>query len=407
MEIKIFFLFIYIGILFGCGRQNTNKQSIEDISNTNDMSISDYEKDLYIINFEETLSKSKEHSDFCINDLAKDITFIPLETGGDSPFLNYHMYFTLNMIDDYFIITSGVMDMSLPASLYDSSGHFIKNLIHRGRGPKELFSILSHANTNDSLKTLSVLGETKIVTYSFKENMTKDIPLDKFMNYATLLNDGNCVVLPAVHCSDEAEPYLQFINNKGKVIKSLTYPKGTEEKSYQIKQGDMPRPKESYTLSSNYNGHAIFKDVFNDTIYQIENLNDIKPYIILNRNSLLPKAKDVYDQNAKDKTVYIYKIAETQKYFFIQYVYQTSHHMSIWSKHTCEMIANYQPIKGGFNSFNIFATYKAPDGRDIKIGLENFTKDKIYGVMTASDASSFLENVAEDDNPVLMVIDLK
>lgn len=397
---KTILILVSLCLLSGCGSRNTKQTG--DLSETGDMS--GYEKNLYVLNFKD--AQAEPVSDFNINDIAKDITFIPLETGGESPLMD-QLFFKGEVIDDNIIISTGIGNTHMPASLYDSLGSFIKNIALLGRGPKEIPSVISYISKNDSLKILSIAGGTKVVAHSFKDNETKDIPLENYMHKPTLLNDGHYAALPGLYCSDESEPYLCFFNNEGKIIKTLTYPEGTKGKSYEIKEGEGTNPYEFYELSANYNNNAIFYDTFNDTIYKIKNIDSIAPYIVLNRESFIPKPKDANDREAKKKDIYIGSIKETQKFFFITYWHKGVRINSIWNKRTCEMTYQYSSNKNNDIPTSFPANYKTPDGREVAIGLIDFKKDRIYGVMSALNASPFLEDVKEDDNPVVMVIELK
>ena len=51
--------------------------------------------------------------------------------------------------------------------------------------------------------------------------------------------------------------------------------------------------------------------------------------------------------------------------------------------------------------------YKTPNDKDILILISSYTDGKLYSVLDASGAMEFFPGILEDDNPVLMVIELK
>ncbi|HCC52915.1 MAG TPA: hypothetical protein DEQ30_13380 [Porphyromonadaceae bacterium] len=381
-------------LISGCARRNPSNQ----ISDADDLSFGT--KKQYILNFEEELSK-KQPLEFALNNLVRKVTFVPLETSESSPFFTEYNLL-VHSTGSQFIISSGIMDKILPALLYDSSGHFITSLVRRGRGPSEIVGAVPVSHLNDSLKTLSVFGGRKIVSYSYVKNKLGNTLLEQYISSGVLLNDGNYIVLPSAYHFNEEDPYLCFLNAKGETLKSLTYPAGTN-KAYRLKEGESNGPNEKYILSSNYLGDALFHDIFNDTLYRIDHLNHIEPYILLNRGNLLPNHKNVYNSGKRNETIHIHRIAETKDYFFISYNYLRKYYISIWSKDTEKLLAN---ISDSPSIHPFSAKYKTENDVEVWVGIVGFAEDKLYGIMNASDASTFISEITENDNPVLLIMDL-
>ena len=379
--------------------ESDNSYSVED-DNTDSLKI-------YFLDFEKNL-KDTETDTFTINSIAKNITFIPLET---SPkfLLRYHFFKTAKVGKSYYV-SSGIGSMFSGIIEFDSTGHFKNYLVQNGRGPKELTNVSSWSY-NSSMQQLIARGSGAILLHSFQKNVTDKYNLSEWIGHGCLLNDGNIVALATtVGTGDTDAPYLKFLNHKGEIVKLLYYPsKRNIYYNLQETQGDVGI-LESYQLYPSNSGGALFKDMFNDTIYHVSGIDDVRPYIILNRGSLTPKAKDGLNREAKAKTVIVTKIVEAEDHFFILYGYKDVMYNAIWNKQSLTLIANTVADFSNENypviNNNGFTKYRTPNNKEILIAISSYYDGKLYGVLDASQAMEFLPDIKEDDNPVLMIIDI-
>ena len=362
---------------------------------------------IYFLNFEQNL-KNPPTDTFVINSIAKNITFVPLETSSTA--LLSIINFMVHKINDCYYVSSMASSTFSGIIEFDSTGRFKNHLVQVGRGPKEL-SIRFTWSYNNNTQQLVASSPYEMLLHSFEKSSTKKYSLTEFFFRGYPLNDGTFVGLPSIVGTGETDtPYLSFLDREGVLIKSLYY---TQKRNslYNLmeNQGDVG-PLETYGLYPSYAGDALFKDMFNDTIYRVRSMDDIEPYIIIHRGLLTPKVKESIDRAAKAKTVIIRGILDSEKYVFVLYGYRNAMYNAIWDKQTQMLIANteadYRNNTAVINNTG-FTKYRTPNGNEILIGISNIFDGKLYCALRASQAMEFLPDIDEYDNPVLMVIELQ
>ena len=397
--IKLMIVSFCVCITFsGCRNRNEHKFSVS----TNNHFDSDR---IYYLNFEDNL-KNAPIDTFTINSIAKNITFIPLETSAEA--LLTVVDLRVASVDGSFYVSSMAGSRFSGIIEFDSTGHFKDYLVRIGRGPKELPSWFQWSYNNNE-RLLSAYASSEVLLHSFARNSTNKYDIGYFANCRPL-NDGTIVGLPNITgTGDTVTPYLRFLNQEGDVMKSLYYPKKRNiDYDIMATQGRDVGPMEAYCLYPSYSGDALFQDMYNDTIYRVSSIDDIKPYIILGRGSLAPNVKEALDKAAKAKRVTIRRLLEAENYIFIVYQYRDMHYSAIWDKRNSTLIANMEtdffkiPVINNLG----FTKYRTPTGIEIFVGLSGCFDDKLYGVLRADQAMDFISGIREDDNPVLMVIEL-
>lgn len=412
MRNSVLYLYYICVLLSGCGNQNNQKfrknyiqlfNENENIgTNKTDMDDSDM---IYYLDFELNL-KSINEDKFTINSIAKNVSFIPLETS--DTVLLYSDRIQIEKINERYLISSSSIFTAFPSiMIFDTTGHFIDYLIQKGQGPQEL-PYISEWSCNHATQILVASTFQEIVVHSFENNKKNKYILEGFFSDACLLNDGTVIGLPNVSGKGDTEtPYLHFLNQEGKIVRSIYYPQ-KRKIEYGIPEGKIPGHSEIYCLYPSYSGDALFKDMFNDTIYRIRNMDDVKPYIVLYKGSLTPTIKDVNNPATGFQKVRLIQILDAKKYFFIRYAYRGEIFSSIWDKQTLTLIANTKlPSQlSRFGIFNIVTNYRTLTGKEILIKILNYFDSKLYCVLDAAQAMEFLPGIEEDDNPVLMIIDI-
>ena len=390
-----------IVILFsGCGNRNNRQLSQINYSADSDK--------IYYIDIEQ-IAKNTKADTFTINSLAKNITFIPLETTNES--LLSTQFFKVAKIKERYYISWSRDRIKNSIMEFDSNGRFIANLIQRGQGPQELPMIIFWS-INRNAQLLCASSFNQILFHSFETNTTKKYNFGVSTFYPCLLNDGTVVDQPSFEgTGDTLVPYLHFRNQAGEIIHTLLNQIGH---TYDIPDAGVVFSQ----LYPSYTGDVLFQDIFNDTIYCIKSKDDIKPYIILNRGSKAPTIKKISNQTTRNQDDYITihrVILETPKYFFIKYRYRNMEYCVIWNKQASTFIAN---INGGHfkettdvtastNDESGFAKYLTPTGEVLFIPIVSYFDGKLYSVLDAEQAMEFLPDINEDDNPVLMIIDIE
>ena len=409
-------LFCICLLLSGC--ENRNKSHISEHSdqlssaNSVDSDEDDYDDSdkTYFMDFEH-LVKNMPPDTFTINSIAKDITFIPLETT-DEALLQVFSFKIAKINESYYISSgesrrgnfSGIME-------FDNTGRFIDYLMLKkaGNGPNELPFFVFNWASNHNTKLLVASTAYQILLHSFDNSATNKFNLGGSW-YECLLNDGTMVSLPDYlgYGGDPTIPYLHFRNQEAEIVHSVYYPQ-KRDFAFQIPENSSPIA--GYTLSPTYTGDAIFEDMFNDTLYRIRGMHDIKPYIIFHRGLLAPVAKDATDRAAIIQKIYYGTTVDTKKYFFIRYGYRNERYTAIWDKKTLELIANTKAdlsdekekmLSSGVN----FVKYRMPNGKKVLINISYYMDGKLYAALDAEQAMEFLPNIVSDDNPVLMIINI-
>lgn len=371
---------------------------------------------VYFLDFERHI-KNMMIDTFTINNIAKDITFVPLETTSES-LLAITNFKIEKSNDNYYISWARGHDVNNIMEFFPN-GKFNTNIIRRGQGPNEL-PYAPNWTVNNNLRLLIAFHFHVGIIYSF-DNKTgvKFYLKDRYDSfYPCLLNDGTIVDLPGFYSNEEYEdvnhPYMNFRNQEGEIIRSFYYPQKRDIVQKIWEGVNSPPIISSYNLYPGYTGNALFQDVFNDTIYNIRNMDEINPYIIINSGIFTVSIQDRNNKSARNQRVYIYGIIDTKKYFFVKFVYRQEVYTAIWDKKTMSFIATtkaddskeHKYVTGNLYSYG-FTKYLTPANKEILIALSCYADGKLYSMIDAEQAMEFLPNIKEDDNPVLMIIDIQ
>ena len=400
MKKTTLFLCCAFVLLSGCGNKNNQSNNVNNLEEFSESDCDDPDK-IYFLDFEHNL-KNITDDKLAINSFAKDIKFIPLETTEEALLYNDRVQIA-NINDGFLVSSSSIFTAYHSIMMFDSTGRFINYLMQRGQGPKEL-PYIGEWSYNHKTQLLFASTSFQIIIHSFENNISNKYTLEEYFSNACLLNDGTIVGLPGhIGNGDVNTPYIHFLNQEGVIISSLYYPQ-KRNIAYDIPEGRILGPSESYGLYSSNTGEALFKDMFNDTIYRIRSMNDVKPYIIIHRGSLTLTLKDINNPTGTQK-IRLWNILDTKKYFIIKYEYKGKTYSSIWDKQTQSLVTIFDFTKQSFSrAGDNYATYRTPTGKVITINISGYFDGKLYGILDAADAMEFLPGIVEDDNPVLMII---
>lgn len=335
-----------------------------------------------------------------IDTIIKNIDFIYLENK-EGPTLS-EVNINLSKVGEKYIISSfrsnGVFQ-------FDNSGHYEKTIITRGKAKNELSSDLYRWTYNKDHNVLTISLGYKIVYYDFNRNKNGGISFDQYYYNTIMLNSNNYVALPNINGNSISESiYLSFLDNNGKKIESKEYTKN-RDLAY-----EMPKyydgPLETYGLYSNSYGTVLYRDMFNDTIYNVSSNNKIEPYIVLNRHKYAPSVKD-NNLDKKREKIFIKDVNETEKYFFIKYQYDEKMWSVILDKGTSKIISKVEieltDRTTPFLNYSHFLKCKISENNSIIVGVVSYDKDKIYCIARPVD----LENIDDYQNPIIMEVSLK
>lgn len=247
---KIFFLIVPF-LSVSCS-QNTTE-------NNNDTKFFD-------INFEEALSNKK---DYLLSEIASDIQYVKLETNDSClirPVVRY--FFT----DEFIFVRN--FDHILK---FSREGKYLQRIGKSGRGPGEI----------DLIRSMSVIPEKRLIVvqlnyqrklyhFSFDGEFLKEIDFDRNISYIKVCQDGRyilqergaggyekysfCLATDAWDTLSHVENYTRW-ENKSNMVISVGYP--------------------SFESFYEANGTMYMKDMYNDTIYYVDN-SQLRPAYFLN-----------------------------------------------------------------------------------------------------------------------------
>ncbi len=330
-----------------------------------------------------------------INDIAQDIRFINLEFGKESALSTIN--FRADKIEDKFIVSS----FNTPVMLFDTLGHYEKSIIKFGRARDELRksiykSTLSNGQLifNQGHKVITATPDT-VMGYS----------TEKYYFSIVRLSDGSYVALPNLGSELKDDSCLEFLNSDLEYVESVRNTTPLKELYYTVPQNYSGR-LEAYTLSPSKDGGALFKKIFNDTVYLVTGKQIMEPYITLAYGKLMPEVKEITDQNR----IHIKAITENNDYIFINFGFHSSVYSIIWDKQKRETIINSKIDYSDNNSLinsSYFTDYITETGESIKVGVAGIDNDTLYCVIRAEDAAKFLDDVSDEDNPILMEVKLR
>lgn len=396
-------------IFSSCGGRGSKSQDAQTIECDSDSAM------FYTLDFERVLLReiADSVSHFVINDIAKDISFIPLESTAQA--WPGNMIATMIIGEQNYII-AGMMP-GYRINLYELNGELIKDISSAGNGEKELPDWPLGLFSNPNLGNFCVRSTRKILINSLEGEYISNIHLAKevpSVGEMALLSSGDFVCTPAVYMEmdDNDAPYLFFIDNSGEITSSCLYDEKRDltQLSMSEMNQDRLRNRERSNLTPNYMGDALFRDQFSDVVYKIESKESITPYLNLHRGDLKPTAADSFDAKKNRKKIYYSAMIESQKYVVVKYMYDLGIYTSIWDKKEERIIANHRidrDLKQDGLGYKLHTYYKTKQSEEVLVNLVCATQDKLYALIEAEKASEFLPEVGYDSNHVIMVVDLK
>ncbi len=323
------------------------------------------------------------------------ISYIPLETHKDALLSNNLSFAKIG--DDLFIVDEMHSKNTLLYQ-FDSLGRFVKSILHRGRGPNEMV-LLWDWYANARLKQLYVIDmASKMVIVQTESGEKSTVEINTSQGYDRVpLNDSTFVSAQSLNAVPVPNTYLYFTDRAGNLVHVIE--RNDELLSYNTRTSEYGQapPYEIYRLASDYQGDAIFLDIFNDTLYRIKSYREITPHLVFKRGTLSPRPQDKHNAERKKKQVHFSDVKESRDYVFLSYHHDGKRWNDVWSKRDGSLMLHA--------ASNI--PFMLPDGTLTKLYISYVDEEKIYCILGALDACKFLPGIKEDDNPVIVVATLK
>lgn len=364
-----------------------------------------------VFDFESAISNSTEASNALLNNIADTIRFIKLETTPRTLLsnINFHFYPWNNS----YIVSSGVGNQFSGVLTFDNKGNFERVLLDIGNGPNELGKGNYEWFVDETAQELIVVGRGRALAYSLQNQTSKYIQTKRYcFNLLPMGNKCYASILDLFTYSGETDvPYLYLFDKNGKTEKEFYYPQ-KRDISYTLKEGTNEWPYETYALSMGRNKRVLFKDVFNDTIYTIQN-NVLKPYWYFHTGKMTAKVKDAHNIEKKAACIYFEKkSSESAGLVFANYAYNRMYNCSVWEKQTEKLIINTivdtndQTTSTSMVNNSHFIRYRTPNGKIVLLGISLVCDNTLYAIIKAKDAMEFLPGIDEESNPVVMEVKL-
>lgn len=372
------------------------------------------EDSITVFDFSANMSKECLIDTLSYDNLIQSVRYIPLETNENSMLGKGDI--TVRKVAGKFIASTGRANF-LILKEFDLNGKYISNLFNIGRGRKEL-TMPYYWLFNDSVNEIIIGGNDKMLLFNVTTGELSDVRLkESFFNLTGVLLCNGTIVKCLFNADDPRTgttnyPYMSFINAFGNIISERCYPM-ERDIAYLPISGVSSYPFEIYLLKSTNYG-AIFKDLYNDTIYTIRSKDNIcARYVVKRGNKYMPTIEEALKSgDKKSNKIYFTDIIDSPEYLFTSYYLNNHYNTSIWKKNEGKLIAFYSGIprtdyKKYYWNYMAIMPFSF-DGFKGILPIDYITADKkIYIGTAASKLTGVLPNLKNDDNPVIIEITLK
>jgi len=353
-----------------------------------------------------------------LSSIATDIEYIPLETKPEC-LLGEPGNLRIILMDHY--ILAGMR-------LFDYEGRFIATFGRKGKGPQEYVGAASVA-CNEKMKRIDVLdaGSDRIVSYGFNGEFIREIPIAK--NGARIISDesGRIGIMYLPWREDPSDTArFEWMTETGKLIKTVPLYVGRPKDGGQnwdigarlYREGD----------------NMCFAEVPYDTIYQLVGDHEWKPrWAFSSWSNKMPR--EYWLDNIKWSTergnlTNIYFSGESSRFLFMEVEKQGVYGQCVYDKVTRSgrwthamfppdstyMITITDDLDGGILPQMTILHYPQGDNYvtalspvDLIHEFKNHPESKIQLANPEMREKLFalVDQLNEDDNPVIMIVKLK
>ncbi|WP_288206651.1 6-bladed beta-propeller [uncultured Parabacteroides sp.] len=330
---------------------------------------------------------------FTWNSIAKYVQFIPLNS---EVLLNTSLdpiYTGTNLN----VIVDNKADR---INVFDSSGKCKSSFKHVGQGPGE-YIYLTFVRFNEADSTLFVFdnGNSKIITYSLEGKCLEE----------RLLNSrdwGN------IHFVDkEGVMYTRGTNDGYALISALNENLEVDKKLFLFDSIATPRKRTATTLTcarSETRDAYILNRAWEDTVFVIENKMAV-PFCVLNKSSHALPEKEVENflKLPPENDYFIYTgINLFSSYLHYRYLFQGNFYSEIWDIESQTKIVSRSRKLNDSNEED-GCKYVFDSGKTLRLIPYAYEKKRLIFFIPAEKCMSEFKGMKEDDNPVLMIMDLK
>jgi hypothetical protein len=354
-----------------------------------------------------------------LSDIAADVEYIPLET--TEKCLIGNRYTDCVLTKDYVFIVSPVIMQ------FRRDGKFVRQINKIGQGPGECFArccAFDEKNQfiyiyNNFTHHIMVFGFDGKYKHKFKD------PLEQEENSSVSKMDcdsaGN-ILLSFDNGFTNMDYKYAVIDPSGKILH--------KEPNYDVVELDSRVLESSISIHSIYscNNTLFYRYPYNDTIYRIVQNKCFAAYVITVPNKLtlehVRKAGAyLINYSALENKNHIYSVQENEQYLFIRNVinrYSPDYKdfLSLYDKNKQKLTSNIDPnivndidggmnISGSFQNDTYMYTLIWPFKMKEELTSAHFTKSKAIYPEKQKALKTLIDQLLEDDNPVVMLVKLK
>ena len=387
---KTFIIFFLILILLsGCSKQQKNKVDVVPV---------------IAVNFPN--NQTKIH----LNDIAKNVSFIRLETNGDCLIRGVSK---LEIYDDrMFVFYSGLTGSHLYC--FDLQGKFLFKVGGIGQGPGEYRSLNDFAIDIENGCLWLVDDTKKILKYDLNGKFVEQ--------YSTDFSIMNLCMIDASESLMAIRLGFNPDNNHSLLIYSLT-----DKKNHYQKESEIINLTRVVVTNTFYKSkeRLIYAEPFNDTIFTVTKEN-IEPYYVIDFGKrklpkdlfINPQPQNVIEQLTNPDNKYsglAMNPKEISNVLFFDYYYSGKKIIAIYLRESKNVISinEFLFIGKAFEASKCYFHAKQ-DNQFICFLPANLLIEEITPVKkkqqldygSYSDITELLPNLREDDNPVMVIGEL-
>ena len=394
----------FILCLFSCGNSGRDSSRGEaEAASGNVLPVLDLE---YVYDHPESVDTT-----FLWNDIITNERFVPLETTEDCLIGGWHWRAT--SVGDNFLV-SPIVGRS-PAYLFDSTGRFVKRMIWPGKGPGEIVNPLMHVVPFQNDRYVLFCTDYQAVVKDRDGRWVRDFRNDSLLRVMYMYpHDSGFVFVNQYQRFPNDSTFMGFADSSGRVVRELKEA-GEErpdpDENRQVMLGlDFRRMfftgKKLWFMKS-YNDtlfritpERTIEPYLNDTLFRITPERTIEPYLLLHRGKHAP----VLNDKSGRVPIAVLHYKEAGPYSFLAFS-----RLQIWNRETGRLVASRKieryTLLASLGNFN----YRLPDNRIVQMNLMSIGNGKLIFVTSPTVDETIRDylNLQEDDNPVLMVADLK
>ena len=347
-------------------------------------------KDLPVLDLAATINKQSPDT-FTWNSIAEHISYTSIETRPDA-LLSQSVYISYIGDDSYCLVDNSMGSIFLT----DKNGSIISSLARRGRGPGEYTNIAYvHVDESDStIQVFDITGANKHIVYDLTGNLIKETSLtDRVIGFPIRMTKNYFVMRGNMHKTTD---YKVYITDKDLNVGKGLFPLGPVSSGFE-------RMVLLNQFSANINQDmAIVNFAQQDTVFSITD-QGAAPLFILNKGAYrLPEESGKSFQDPSVPYIQNVSLAILPKHYLIRYMLSGTLFDEVWGRADNRLVARFS-IENGEAGYPLVL----PSGKTIRVPQSSVSGNTVGLLVPAYQLVGEIEGIREDDNPVIVVVDLK